>query len=154
MKSSMNTKVLVGLAVFAVAILVGCGGFDAQSAMQEQSATNAQRMATLYVQHQRANQGAGPKDEAKFRQYIESINPKLLERIGVDPNQIDALFASERDGEELEIRYGVKGNAMSAPEPVVFEKTGVDGVRLVAFTGQKLEQISDDTKYQELLKRK
>ena len=43
---------------------------------------------------------------------------------------------------------------MSAPEPVVFEKTGVDGVRLVAFTGQKLEQISDDTKYQELLKRK
>ena len=153
MQSSIVTRYFGGLAMVAVAMLVGCGGFDANAAMKELSATNAQRLATLYVQHQSANRGAGPKDEARFRMFIENFSPGLLKRMDVDPTQLDALFISERDGEEYEIRYAVKGNAMSEPEPVIFEKTGVDGVRLVAFTGQKLEQVSDDTRYQELLER-
>ena len=154
MQNSINTASVVGLFAIAVAMLVGCGGFNTSTAIQDANATNAQRLANLYAQHQRENKGAGPKDEARFRMYIEQVNPVLLERIDVDPNQIDALFTSERDGEVLEIRYGVKGNDMSEPEPVVFEKTGVEGVRLVAFTGQKVEQISDDAEYQSLLNRK
>ena len=86
--------------------------------------------------------------------FIETINPGLLERVDVDPTQLDSLFISERDGEEFEIRFGVKGSDMSLPEAIIFEKTGVDGVRLVAFTGQKLEEISDDAEYQRLLKGK
>lgn len=154
MQSSVNTISVVGLVAIAFAMLVGCGGFDASTAIQDLNATNAQRLANLYAQHQRENRSAGPKDEAAFKAFIGKINPVLLKRIDVDPNQIDALFTSERDGEALEIRYGVKGNDMSDPKPVVFEKIGVDGIRLVAFTGQKVEQVSDDAEYQKLLNRK
>ena len=154
MQSSIYTKSAVGLFVIAVAILVGCGGFDASTSIQDLNATNAQRLANLYVGHQQHNLGRGPKNEAEFKAYIKQVNPVLLERIGVDPNQVDALFTSDRDGEALEVRYGIKGFATSDPVPVVFEKTGVEGVRLVAFTRRDAEQVSDDAEYQKLLNQK
>jgi hypothetical protein len=144
MKMFACVVLLVGMA--------GCGGgFDSASALQEVNATNPQRLSNLYVQHQRENGGKGPKDKAAFRAYINKMNPVLLERIGVDQSAIDDLFVSERDGEALKIRYGVKGNDFSPPTPIVFEAIGVDGVRIVAFTGQKFEEVSDDAEYKKLL---
>jgi len=155
MQSSVITRSIVGLVALAVAMLAGCGGgFNSATAIQDLNATNAQRLANLYVSHQQHNRGAGPKNEDAFKAYIKQVNPVLLERIGVDPNQVDALFTSDRDGEKLEVRYGIKGFTTSEPEPVVFEKTGVDGVRLVAFTRRDAEQVSDDAEYKSLLNSK
>lgn len=141
--------------VLAVIAMTGCGGgFDAESAMQEVNATNAQRLSNLYAQYCREHRGKGPKNEDAFKAFIRDMNPVLLERIDVDVNEIDELFKSERDGQALTIRYSVSSNDRSEPKPIVFESIGIDGKRLVAFTGQKVEEIDDESKYQQLLKGK
>ena len=54
-------------------------------------------------------------------------------------DSIEGLFVSSRDNEEFKIRYGVAGG-MGASAPVVFEATGVDGMRNVGFTGMRMEE--------------
>jgi hypothetical protein len=41
-----------------------------------------------------------------------------------------------------------------AKEPFIFEKVGVDGMRLVMISNRKILEVTDDKKYQKLLKGK
>lgn len=132
----------------ALATLAGCGGsVDPNAALAEVNATNSQRLANLYFTFQTKNEFRGPADEAAFKTFIRGFNPQKLARIGVDPQAVDALFTSERDGQPFKIRYGVKGSAMGSSEPVIFEATGVDGRREVGFlnmTQREVEQSEYD----------
>ena len=142
------------LALFMLACLAGCSKFDTAAAIQKMNATKPQKLANLYAAYQLENGSRGPKDEAQFQAYIEKKNPVLLRRIGVDPNEVAALFTSDRDGEPFKIRYGVEGNDRSPPKPVIFEESGVDGVRVVAFTKLKVEEVADDAEYKKLFSAK
>jgi len=98
---------------------------------------------------------SGPKDEETFREFVAGVSKKLLERIDVDPTQIDELFISERDGEPLKIRYGIKCGPFDDPQPVVFEQTGDDeGKRIVAWTSSTFEEVEEQARYDELLNSK
>ncbi len=81
----------------------------------------------------------GPSDKAKLKEYL-TTNPTalfILKRIDVTPENIEEFFISERDNEPFQIKYKLKGVADHA---IVFEKTGIDGKRLVAFsTPRELE---------------
>lgn len=146
---------LLVVCVCVAGLSSGCGSsFDAESAIKQVNATNAQKLVSLYQHHQRRNRGRGPKDEAAFRKFIAGTSTYLLDRIDVDPNSLDSLFVSDRDGQPLTIRYGLKGSDRGPSIPTVFEAEGIEGVRIVACTNMVTKEVSDESEYQELLKSK
>jgi hypothetical protein len=141
------------LALLVVTIAVGlCSGcwssFDIESEVKNLNATNAQRLANLYQHFQRQHQGKGPRDKEVFETFISEVNPVLLSRIDVDPNSLEQLFVSERDGQPLVIRYGERGSDRGPSVPIVFEETGVDGKRMIGFTNNLGLEVEDEQEYQ------
>lgn len=141
------------LVIFA-AFLSGCGGDERSEAIRKLNGTNGKRLANLYEAFQHSNSFRGPKDEEELREYIGAMTPDKLELVGiVDPSNLDELFISERDQQPFEIRYRVRG-AFTASDPVVFEKEGLDGTRIVYFTGLGEQSVQSDAEYDELWKSK
>jgi hypothetical protein len=138
---------LIGLVL--VGCLVGCGGGDSASRLiRERNKDNISRLTSLYNLYQASNQWRGPKDEATFRKFISQVNEFNLNEMGVDPNKLDQLFVSERDGQPFKIRWNVTGG-MGAVVPVVFEAEGVSGKRMVGITVEGPKEV-DATEYDQL----
>ena len=140
--------------IFGLGLLVtaGCGGGSAADALiAGQNQSNMQRLCNLYGLYQAQHGWQGPADEAAFKSFISGQQPKTLERMGIDPSNIDALFASERDGQSFEILWSVAGGAQGDPTPIVFETTGVSGLREVGFLHGEPREV-DETEYRQLQK--
>ena len=132
--------VLLG-ATFAFA---GCGGADADSMIADANDTNVKRLATLYSLFHMQNSNKGPKNEQQLREFIESQDANRLKRGGIDATKLDELFVSERDGEPFVIRYGVNTVIRGPSKPVIFESTGVDGMRQVRFFNGSMQEVDAD----------
>ncbi len=131
-------------------VLAGCTReIDVNEAIAKVNETNIQRLANLYFAFQMKHDWQGPADEAEFKAFLRSYNPQKLTRIGIDPNAIDELFNSERDGKPFKIRFSVVGSAMGSSEPVIFESVGVDGKRMVGFLDMVQREV-DDAEYEDL----
>ena len=117
----LTRLVVLGGCVVA-GLFVGCSsGSDPDSAIASVNKTNIQRLANLYLTYQSLHEWHGPADEAQFKTFLHGFNAHMLSRIGVDPNALDQLFVSERDGQPFKIRYGVQGSSMGSSAPVIFE---------------------------------
>jgi hypothetical protein len=142
----MRTGLL--LSCLLVAMVAGCSrGMDKDAALAQANSKNSQRLANLYLAYQSDNEWRGPADEAKFKAYLHAFDPARLQRVGVNPQDIDALFISERDSQPYKIRYGVRGSAMGSSEPVIFESAGVDGkyeVALLNMTQREVDKAEYD----------
>lgn len=113
-----------------LAVAAGCTSSSAPN-FADANRTNIQKLKNAYMMYMNDHGFTGPEDEAALKSYLRE-NPAAkirLGRMGVNPEDIDSIFTSERDGEPFVIRWGVKGLADHA---IVFEKTGVDGKRFVA----------------------
>lgn len=142
--------VLVGV----MTSLIGCGDGDTpNAAISKANKTNSQRLANLYLMHQMKNKFQGPKDEAAFKAFIQQAGDEVLEPMGVDPNSVDELFVSERDGQPFVIRYGVTGGPRGSTEAVIFEQTGEGGKRMVGFLNMVQREV-DASEYDQLLSAK
>lgn len=131
-------------------MLLGCTGrTDPDSAIASVNETNLQRLANLYFTFQSKHDWRGPANEDEFKSFLRGYNPEKLTRIGIDPNAIDKLFISERDGEPFRIRYRVVGSAMGSSEPVIFESKGDGRNRLVGFLDMRQREV-DETEYDAL----
>jgi hypothetical protein len=127
--------------LFAV-LVAGCSNSNnAESALASANGSNLQRLANLYLAYQSEHEWRGPQDEAAFKNFLHGIKPATLERIGIDPSQIDALFISERDGQPFKVRYGVPGNVMGSSEPVIFEANGDGTHRQVGFLNMTQREV-------------
>lgn len=142
-----RSKVVVLL--LAVVSLQGCGGPDAADLLAEANDSNIQRLANVYGAYQSRNDWEGPENEAELKAFLKAWNPQKLKNIGVDPANIDELFVSSRDGEPFKVRYGVPGHIMGSDAPVVFESTGVDGMRMVGLLNMTTREV-DGTEYERL----
>jgi hypothetical protein len=112
--------------------------------------SNIKRLANLYQSYQSRHRSQGPKDEATFRDYIQHAMPAhRLEMMQVDPDNIEALFVSERDNQAFHIRYGV-GGGTGWVVAVVFEQQGVSGEKQVGFTDGSIEEVGE-SRYRQLL---
>jgi hypothetical protein len=157
--STKNTHTIVSLyfqsfLIFGVAILVGCGEGDfTKSSVAEANQNNVQRVANCYAFFQMTSKGyKGPKDMEEFKEFL--ADPKRssnMEMMGIDQANLDNLFISERDNEPIKVRFSVTGSARGSNDPVAFETTGVDGVRLVGFTSSKVIEVSDQQQYDDML---
>lgn len=129
--------------LLAVALL-GCSSRnDPDSAIARVNGTNIERLANLYFTFQSQHEWRGPADEAEFKSFLQKYNPHKLSRIGVDPNSLDKLFTSERDGQPFKIRYGVLGSAMGSSAPVIFESAGDGKRRLVGFLDMQQREVHE-----------
>lgn len=132
-------------------MVTGCSdSVDPNDAVASANSTNLQRVTSLYLTFQQEHDWRGPADEAEFKEFVRSYDPARLARINVDPNKVEELFKSERDGEPFKIRYDVPGNMMGSTEPVVFESVGVGGRRMVGFLSMEQREV-DNEEYETLL---
>ena len=90
------------------------------------------------------NQFKGPKTETEFKQFIAEQDPARMQLAGINVNDVDSLFVSERDTLPLIVRYGLNTRIRGPSLPVVFEDTGVDGVRHVGFTNGSMQEVESD----------
>ncbi len=114
---------------FVACFVLGCGK---PLPGVEYNSTNVRRLRTAYNIYARLNGIKGPASEEEFKEFMKSdLTAKIrLERIGVQVEDFDEIFVSERDGKPFKVRYGLKG---SQDHAVVFEEEGIDGRRFIAF---------------------
>jgi hypothetical protein len=142
-------RAAAGLVAALLTGLAGCSGDRVAQQVAEMNASNIQRVSNIYAAFQNYKSGRGPKDEAEFKTFIKEFDPAKLKMMGIDANNVDAVFVSERDGKPFKVRYQVGGGRGSVA-PVVFEQVGKDGKKQVGFTGGKVEE-ADDADYKQLL---
>jgi hypothetical protein len=134
--------------VAGLASISGCGdGIANQVAAKNDS--NIKKLVNLYYAFQFTNSWQGPKDEAALRAFAKNGFPaKNLALMGIDPDRLDEILVSDRDGKPFKVRYGIVG-AVTAVHPLVFEQDGVEGRKLVGFNGPTIEEV-DEARYKEL----
>lgn len=114
----------------AMLFLVGCG--DDLPTMKDLNNTNIRRVHSCYKMYMNAHNYRGPKTKEELLDFLQNDNTAkvLLGRMDIDVANIEDIFISERDDEPFKIKWGVGGVADHA---IVYETTGKDGKRLVAF---------------------
>ena len=132
------------ICLLTTSCLIGCGVSDPNDLLAAANDSNIQRVANLYEAFQSRHDWRGPKDEEEFKSFLKNWNSKKLSNIGVDPNAIDEVFISPRDGEPFRIRYNIPGNILGSQSPIVFEATGVDGRRMVGFLNMTSREVEAD----------
>ncbi len=126
---NLKNQLALGLLVLAIS---GCGNSQVATDLKALNKTSIDRIRNAYYLYMEEHGFRGPKNEKALRKFLTSENAGVqlkLDRMGIDRQDIDKLFISERDGEPFIIRYGLKGVADHA---IAFEKTGVEGKRFVA----------------------
>ena len=146
-----NRELAAAVCIFVVT-LTGCSGASSDSMFAAATDSNAKRLGTLYAQFQLSNADdylLGPSDKEKFVEFIQSRSSSGLQRIGVDKNNLDALFVSERDQQPFKIRWEVQGISRGPAQPVIFESAGSNGKFIVGFTGFIQKEV-DQSEYDHL----
>ncbi len=144
------------LVLLSVCCFVGCGS-SAQRNAEFVAASNDQnikKVTSLYQLFASRTDYNGPKSKEQLIEFVNSNQSIVenLELLGIDRGKINEYFISENDGQEFDFRWGVWINPdfERTKEPLVFEKVGKDGVRLVMLSNRKILEIRDDAKYKTL----
>jgi hypothetical protein len=140
----MQTRYLCGLIGVFLAGVLGCNRDKTAELVGDMNKSNIQRISNMYAANQNMKSSGGPKDEADLKAWIKEYDPHKLSMMKIDPNNLDGLFTSERDGKPFKIRYKVGGGRGSV-EAVVFEQDGVGGKKQVGFTGGRVDDVDNST---------
>ena len=128
----------------------GCGPGDVAGDMfAKANDVNIKRLSSLYSVFSAQHGYQGPKDEAEFKAFIGQQDKKRLKMIGVDPENLDALFISDRDNKPFRIRWELSVKPRQAPIPIVFEEDGEGGKKMVAFSSYVCREV-DQEEYDKL----
>lgn len=133
----------------------GCGPSQNLDHVKAANDTNIKKLCSAYQLYASRSRYIGPESKEELVEFLRT-NEKItrnLELMGLDRSEIDGYFISENDGKEFEIRWGVFVNPDQerAREPLVFEKEGKDGIRLVMLANRNILEVDNDKKYQALL---
>ena len=114
--------------------------------------SNVKRVAKMYTIFMKSHDWKGPQDTSELKAFINKQNPAQMRAMGIDPDNLDALFLDERDQQPLKVRWNLKGSLQSPPLPVVFEaNASSEGFYQVGFTGSGAKQV-DQSEYDRLWK--
>ncbi len=128
--------------------LVGCNN-SVNSGVAAANSANIKRVGNIYGSYLVHNGWQGPKNEQELKRYLhDNLSQKKLEMMGIDPQNVDKTFISERDGKQFKIRWGLTLMPLSTAN-VVFEQEGVDGKKQVATNSGETRDV-DNAEYQRL----
>ncbi|HEX6961897.1 MAG TPA: hypothetical protein VF175_08530 [Lacipirellula sp.] len=116
----------------AAAAPLGCGPGSKTSGDGEIS--HIQLLASLYNKAAR-DLGRYPKNEQELKQTIGKMGLNLE---AMKLASVDELYVSERDGQPLVIVLPPNSKGV-----IAYEKTGVDGTRLVAFSEGNVQEVDE-----------
>jgi hypothetical protein len=149
MKFSLKRSALPLIEVLVCWLMVAAGcsrNYDNQ--VRAMNTANIQRLSNFYASFQSGRFGQGPKNEAEFKQFLLTQSPETFQLMGIDANNKDSIWASERDHKPFKVRYGVD-SPLGGLAAVVFEQDGIGGKRQVCFNNSKIEE-ADEARYKEL----
>lgn len=124
------TRLTCWVVVVVFSASMGCS--QPSTDLAEYNDTNVERIRTMYSMYLSSHSMRGPKDKDELKKFITS-NARakvLMGRVGLNPNEFDNYFIGMRDDEPIVVRWGLNSLADHA---IAFEKTGVNGKRMVAF---------------------
>lgn len=138
MKTVCSKLALMAMLVVSSVLVSGCG--DGVPTLADVNKDNITRVHSMYMMYMNNHNFTGPDSKEQLKEYLTTDNTAkvLVKRMGVDMADFESLFVSERDGEEFEVRWGLKGIADHA---IVFEKVGLEGKRFVCFA--KAKELGD-----------
>ena len=143
-------EVLLCLSIGIFLLSAGCSSSNnVAGVVAKMNDSSIKRAANLFGAAIERSGWRSPKDEAAFREFIQNkMVPQKLKLMGVDPQNIDAVFVSDRDGKPFKFRYGLELWPF-AIVPVVFEQQGINGLRQVAYSDGRMVEAGD-AEYQKL----
>lgn len=152
LKSAKTSCALLASLLFCAA---GCGPSQNLDHVKAANDTNIKKLCSAYQLYASRFGYRGPKSREELETFLKT-NEKIarnLELMEFDREKIGEYFVSENDGKDFEVRWGVFVNPDQerAREPLVFEKEGKDGIRLVMLANRKILEVDNDEKYQALL---
>lgn len=118
-------------------VLTGCG----QAANQPSTDPHLQALALVFVNYMNKHGGSFPENEQALKDYVAAAGKGWLEQAGVDPSE--DVFVSSIDGQPLEFIYANESDQRAAQGVIGFQKTSVDGQRLVAFRDGSVRAVDD-----------
>lgn len=152
-----SVRLKQSLVLLSVCCFVGCESADQRNAafVAASNDQNIKKITSLYQLYASRTDYTGPKSKEELIEFVNTNQSiaENLELLGIDRENINEYFISENDGQEFDLRWGVWINPDSerTKEPLVFERKGKDGVRLVMLSNRKILEVVDDAKYQKLL---
>jgi len=101
-------------------------------------------LANAYLDHVVGANGP-PTDEATFKKHMKGLRASVQYDYHINPDNIDASFVSERDGQPLVVMYGQGPGKISgdSKKVIAHEKTGKNGKHLVVFASTKVDIVDD-----------
>ena len=143
------------LFVLAFCCLAGCRSSQHVEFVKSANDTNIKKMGNAYMLYASWPNYTGPGSLEELKSFLTSDAriEKNLQLMGIERENVDQYFISENDGKEFEFRWGVFINPdrQRSTEPLVFEKEGKDGTRLVMLSNRKILEVNNDRKYEKLL---
>ena len=148
--SAVRRSVLL-LVLAGAALGAGCNGDGREPTPEE---ANLKKLMILFGQYRGQHRGQVPQTAAQFKDWLRKLDSTMLERQGVDPNDLDKILVSSRDGKPFvwrdRKRSGTPGGIPSPGDPggpgmtvMLYEQEGKDGKRLVADEHGKVEEIDE-----------
>lgn len=154
--SSMNSNLhrllsIVGL-VFVTSCF-GCAGTDPVTELTlKNNETNIQKVGNAYILYATLQRNNGPESKEALVEFVTSndLIGRNLKMMGIEREGFEDCFVSTVDGEPFSVRWGLVIESEGSAVPLVFEKTGTNGVRRVALSDSRILEVEDNRKYQSL----
>ncbi len=150
----MNNIVwIITTTTFLLLSFTGCSrGPNVDDMVAKATDSNVKRVAKMYTIFMKSHDWKGPQNANELKAFISRQNADQMRAMGIDPDNLDALFLDERDQQELKVRWSLKGAMRTPPLPVVFEaNASPDGFYQVGFTGSAAKQV-DQAEYDRMWK--
>jgi hypothetical protein len=141
--SRLHLTAFVSAQFLTLVSISGCSN-SVESQVAAMNDSHIKQVTNLYFAYSSAHFGGLPKDEASLKSFVKEMSPHKLELMHIDPNKLDEIFTSQRDGKPLKIKPSV-----GSPPAVVFETEGRNGIREVGFLGPTVKLV-DNTEYDKL----
>ncbi len=134
-------------------VVSGCSGTSLKSSFQKANENNIERIANAYRMFASINNNVGPKDEEEFKNFLMT-DDRIAPRLGLDSldvENIDGYFTSSADNEPFVVLYGQKISPDFDYAAIVFDKTGVNGVRRIALACNEVIEVDNNKQYDRIL---
>ena len=134
-----------GIPLLVAGLLVSQIGCESHSSGMTQTDTKTQveQLFNLYKSYVNAKR-KGPPNEQALREYAKGLSEKQLDEELI-AKDVDSIFISARDKQPFQIVYSQSLSPGGEPVAVIYEKTGVKGMKYAALSMGYTEEYDEET---------